>query len=280
MLSSSPDQTLRHPLNTSVSKYHWSFSRASRFQEKQAKYSQFSLNVAPYDVPPAFNKLSFSFGKETRQPFRAQSKRYIDASPAPGTYAPPRDFDGKGTGWSFGKDTAILRGTLSGKESPGPGAYSIVPGDFGKEGRKFTLRPKTSSPGTRYVDGKRNRDIPGPGTYEPKDSLDISGAYTISKYRNYKAMGFTARHVRTQSTGATPGPGAYQPHTDMSQTGDYFIAAFKSSQSRRFGKADSRPGSVARSCAPGPGTYDLPSDFGIYSTPLSTRAPSRKSGRG
>lgn len=280
MLSSSPDQTLRHPLNSSVSKYHWSFGRASRFRNQQARSFPPSQGVVQYDVPPAFSKLSFSFGKESRQPFRTQSNGHTDASPAPGTYEPPRDFEAKGMGWSFGKEAPLLRGTLTGKESPGPGTYNVVPGDFGKEGRKFTLRPKTSSPGTSHLDGKRSREMPGPGTYEPKDSLEASGSYAISKYRNYKAMGFTLRHVRNQSTGSTPGPGAYQPRTDMSQSGNYFIASFKSSQSRRFGKANSRPGSVARSCAPGPGTYDLPSDFGIYSTPLSSRAPSRKSGRG
>lgn len=221
-----------------------------------------------YELPTTLKKLSFSFGREVRNQ-RTQSTEKPGSTPAPGSYEHKSAFAHTG-GWSFGKEE--LQKT-SGQRSPGPGAYNVVPQDFGKFALKYSLRPRPSSPDTLQAKG-----VPGPGAYEPKDALDMSGSYAISKYRNYKALKFTARHVGSVGS-STPGPGTYQPKTELSVTGDYFIATYRSSQTRRFGKAKSRPGSVLKTEGPGPGTYDIPSDFGIYGTPMSSRMDSRKSRR-
>lgn len=153
---------------------------------------------------------------------------------------------------------------------PGPGAYdSYLRASIGSLGEKYTMRPKTALP---------NRlKTPGPGAYSPKEGLDSVGKYLISKYPNSGSTKVNQAQEKLRSSVNNPGPGDYEPKTGMSSTGQYYIASCKNTGSRSFSKA-ARAGfpGVKKGKGyietPGPGTYRLMSEFGLYE-----RAIGRKS---
>ena len=70
---------------------------------------------------------------------------------------------------------------------PAPGAYEITPG-INKDG-KFMFSKYTSSKATVFNPSRSKRFAsdspygPGPGHYQPKNDLDDSGFYILSKYK-------------------------------------------------------------------------------------------------
>ena len=68
---------------------------------------------------------------------------------------------------------------------------------------------------------------------------------------------------------AMPGPGTYQPKDGISAKGDYFVSTMQSSKASLFSKG-ARNQSVVRTKSgtliPGPGTYEVPSEFGYGNT--------------
>lgn len=256
MLSSTPEQVLRHPTNSSPSKHHWSFSKAERFG-----YSFDSGRH--YDVPTSHHHSSYSFGKAKRAVFTVKSSVQTDKSPAPGTYSPVARS--KGTAWSFTKTVTV---PIGGTQGPGPGSYEIS-GKIGTDAAMYTLRPKTEDGGSTPTVVKGRIQQPGPAAYVPKDYLDSTGNYFVAKYPGSRASTFSpAKNTRFDCKPVTsPGPGAYNIVSTLTSTGDNFVSVYKSSQSRRFGKATSRPVSVMRDLSPGPASYTLPSEFGTYGAP-------------
>jgi len=66
------------------------------------------------------------------------------------------------------------------------------------------------------------------------------------------------------SGGGNPGPGHYDKRSvSMSNKGKYFIAKMKNSGAGFFGKSKRKMGNLLKG-TPGPGSYRMPSDFGIY----------------
>ncbi len=64
---------------------------------------------------------------------------------------------------------------------------------------------------------------------------------------------------------AKPGPGQYPVYSAINNTGIYFLSKYKSSLCRTFGGRVITPGvGVVPPQTPGPGTYQAPSEFGIY----------------
>jgi len=80
------------------------------------------------------------------------------------------------------------------------------------------------------------KNIPGPGSYNPKDSLDKFGVYMLSNMRNSRAAHFSpsTRFGQNQlNPKDQPGPGSYEnrDYTD----GNYYLSQYKSSLVRKFG---------------------------------------------
>ncbi len=63
-----------------------------------------------------------------------------------------------------------------------------------------------------------------------------------------------------------PGPGQYMPAPALTPSGSYAISKFRSSYCRSIAKAPraSLNESYVRLSTPGPGSYKVPSEFGIY----------------
>lgn len=75
---------------------------------------------------------------------------------------------------------------------------------------------------------------PGPGTYEPKPSLNEKGNYFLSKFKNSMASTISPSKKDTSPAGKkiAPGPGLYSPKWDFSKDGSYFVSKFRSSMCR------------------------------------------------
>jgi len=113
--------------------------------------------------------------------------------------------------------------------------------------------------------------MPGPGTYEPPNSISKTGNYFNSKFKNSKwAMFNPAVSKRftnySRNYKQIPGPGTYNPGTSITKDGNYFLSRFSSSRCRTFYHCDrdTSTGSKNSKNLPGPGMYRLPSDFGYY----------------
>lgn len=249
------EEVCRHPLNDSPTKQQYTFPKSTRFTHKSTGQDLL------YDLPSTLKPLSYSFGLSKRSELGKDSGKH----PAPGDYD-PISMRNKGKGWSFGaskqkrEQTVAVKGKVpADPDIPGPGTYDVLPEDFGFKGRKYTLRPRTSSP------EHRSSLNPGPGTYYPPGELTLTGFYFPSRYPSSKSPKIAPAPRRSPSPHATtPGPGSYDPRTHLSSTGEYYISAFRSSQSRSFGRA--RRLHSVRAGTPGPGAYRLPSDFGYYDT--------------
>lgn len=252
MESKAAEEVWRHALNDSPTKQQYSFPKASRFTHKSTGQDLL------YDLPSTLKPLSYSFGQSRRQGLGKDGWK----RPAPGDYD-PISMRNKGAGWSFGaskqkrEQTVAVEGVVpADPDIPGPGTYDVTATDFGAKGRKYTLRPRTSSTEARAAPN------PGPGAYDLPGEMTLTGFYFPSRYPSSKSPKISPAPRSPASHTATPGPGTYDPRTNLSRTGDYYIAAFRSSQSRSFGRA--RRMHRARAGTPGPGAYRLPSDFGYY----------------
>ncbi|CAG9314055.1 unnamed protein product [Blepharisma stoltei] len=92
--------------------------------------------------------------------------------------------------------------------------------------------PAWSMPGRQSI--KRLNEVPGPGSYSPKDQPDSP---------NYK-IGTSSRYNLTKPNSISPGPGAYNPLLDTSLN-----------RSQKFSKS-ARKFLVSNNIAPGPGAYE------------------------
>jgi hypothetical protein len=92
---------------------------------------------------------------------------------------------------------------------------------------------------------------PGPGAYEPKNSITPSGSYFVSTIKNSGAPSFSLPSLPrfdAKKKAAIPGPGAYSLKVGISDPSSQFISTFKSPKTRTFYHADRR-------------TIEIPNDF-------------------
>jgi len=152
--------------------------------------------------------------------------------------------------------------------TPGPGAYEL-----GSTLTKvsYSLAPRT----TNFAERGSWLDVPGPGAYNNANVTNKTGQYFVSKFISSGATrinpaGAGAGRGRGISSGNnSPGPGRYEV-PGISKDGNYFLSKHESSRARSFGKGATRSSLELKIQTPGPGSYMLPSDFGVY---VSTNAP-------
>ncbi len=162
---------------------------------------------------------------------------------------------------------------------PGPGTYNVreTPG---KDAIKFTMRPKTPTAG----EAPRNVKTPGPGTYDALAGITPKGTQFFSRFQSSRACLFHPPRSRrfndiriffrfllktiTASKLAkdlrnSPGPGHYPASPSLNEKGRYFNSKFKGSMCRTFGSEtrDFLRRLMIRPTTPGPGAYQMPSDF-------------------
>jgi len=173
-------------INTSSSKYMWTFGGAHRFKDPKKTSEQFF-----YDLPSLIGRnrtTSLGFGQRsdfTSAYFKGKTPNY---------YNIPSDFDQNriyphGPRITFGKgrdDCKKSERNPIPKGVPGPGAYDIRP-KFANEAKKFSLFGREWATKDQY---KHTRSIPGPGAYDETLHITGKGKYPDSTYKNTRMSGF------------------------------------------------------------------------------------------
>lgn len=136
----SPTNILKHPANDSTAKYHWSFSKSPRFQEKKGYTSTIC-----YDLPSSASRRKSGFGYGNRSTFFDGQN---SGHPAPCQYEGSTAFEKRADrrGYSFGKNRDDLKyaNYLKQREDT-PSAYGLNESQV-KNSRAYSLRPKTAYP--------------------------------------------------------------------------------------------------------------------------------------
>ena len=145
---------------------------------------------------------------------------------------------------------------------PGPGAY---------ENHNISQHRGKVMIATKLEDAKR-QNYPGPGFYNHMPSINSTGKFGLSSYRNtsvpfikqtvLEAKNMEERHI------VYPGPGAYSQGVLGPQGYRSILSQYKSPGAINIGNGtrdDNK--NLTKYITPGPGTYQAPSDFGHYSQP-------------
>lgn len=169
--------------------------------------------------------VSYSFNRESRFK-RKQYSVDVDFLPLNSTLNQRTTTMGLGTRWTPRND--------KGKDSPPPGLYSI-PSSLTTKGTVFSRN--SSLPPLIPV----NHITPGPGSYNCNSSIGKESPKYSFKGNNIKIL-----------APQTPAPGCYTPKSTLTVNGGY--------KNISFGIGNRRL-NLAKNDNPGPGSYNLQSDF-------------------
>ena len=259
------------PTNTSKSKQQYSFSKAPRFPLSKLNKGHTDQY---YSLPNIHSTRSTNMGFGNRYDFTASQKNIN--SKFYGNYS---DFDPQhphGPKFSFanGRDKyekVYIGSTVSNdKNVPGPGKYYILK-PFGYDGVKFTIKGRNENKNNNNNKNKNKKTgVPGPGQYPITVKINNQGKYPVSNISNISSLKFgldkSKRFIYKMNK--FPGPGTYDMKPLM---GKIFDSKFRSySGASILGKIKNIE---SRSNYPGPGSYVIPSDFGIYQSKDADKYP-------
>jgi hypothetical protein len=245
-------------INTSTSKYMWTFGGANRFRDRQKTSEQFF-----YDLPSLIGRnrsTSLGYGGRsdfTSAYFKGKTSNY---------YNIPSDFDQNRIYThmpkiSFGKGREDCKRSERNpipKGVPGPGTYDVRP-KFANEANKFSLFGREWATKDQF---KHTRSIPGPGAYNETNHITGKGKYPDSTYKNTRMSGFGNLERFKYSSNKNPPPNAYNLGSFFNNTGFQYSSKYHSNIAKTMGN---RPTAFYRpykaSGTPGPGSYDFFSDF-------------------
>ena len=246
-------------INTSTSKQMYKFGKEKRFQNYAKPYDAFF-----YDLPSVRETFTTSLGKGKKYDFfknvlRGKTHRYYDI---------PREFDlsRKNTPqYSFGKGRDICKKPELKIDTgtPGVGSYNLRK-NLGEDALKFSIfgrewAHRKISPSNAFI-------TPGPGQYEESLKTNSSGNYISSLYGNTWKIRFAGPQRFKHPIINTPGPGTYQMKTMFNKTGFHYTSRYHSMLAKTMGE---RPKNfyapIKKNATPGPGSYDVFSDFCGYS---------------
>ena len=146
---------------------------------------------------------------------------------------------------------------------PGPGQYENQVQT--QMTISYSIRPKTKDFIGDKITFKQN---PGPGSYQDIDLEPQSGRFKLSKFSDTKFAKINSKPPRFQDAKDSPGPLSYLEGDNMSDRGRYVLSQRKGRGTRPFDhevrKTFTDTFKDAKKVNPGPGSYDRPSDFGVY----------------
>jgi hypothetical protein len=234
----------------------YSFPRTTRFED-------FKRSTGPdfYTLPNMMTTRGASFGYGKKSDFTS-SQKAIKASFGYN----PTDFDTKkpkSPAYTFGISRQFYEKVYNeaefyhDKNFPGPGQYKYTK-PFGSEAAKFSIagRNKPASSKTK---------MPGPGTY-PQLGIRPDGKYMFSRYKNTTGIVWGSskekRFRYKDFLNYVPGPGNYDMKPLINGQGRLFNSKFKSNMGKTISGKFMDPSSKLKT--PGPGSYRIFSEFGIY----------------
>lgn len=245
-------------INDSTSKQMYKFGNEKRFMNYAKPYDAFF-----YNLPSVKDNFTTTLGKGKKYDFyknvmRNKTHNYYDI---------PREFDLKRRNtpqYSFGKGRDICKKPefKIEKPTPGVGSYNIGK-NLGDDALKFSIFGREwihrkISPSNAFI-------TPGPGQYEETLKTNTSGNYSSSLYGNTWQISFAGPKRFKNDYLKTPGPGRYETTTMFNKTGLHYTSKFHSMMAKTMSdrpKDFYAPFKV--STTPGPGSYDVFSDFNGY----------------
>ncbi|CDW79782.1 UNKNOWN [Stylonychia lemnae] len=250
--------TEKNPMNTSTAKQMFSFSKDRRFQHYRQRLKQES-------------GAGKAFGYTQRFKYYPSQIKHGDL-PSPARYDIKGQFSpqNKSQSFSFGlareqmNKMHIQAIEKVGKDKlPGPGQYQ-PPKTFGNDGLKFSMRPLT-------VMLNKQKELPGPGQYQQPDlvgHLNSTKFTSIQKAPQSPSFPKAKNRFETPTfKNVNPGPGNYSPKNNLNED---IYSLYKSFGKTLFGK-DERKALEDKLYQnvefPGPGNYQLPTEFGKYDPP-------------
>jgi len=156
------------------------------------------------------------------------------------------------------------------KSFPGPGQYKHTK-PFGSTAIKYSLYGRLGEKGL----GTKLKS-PGPGAYEPVE-LKPDGKYTMSRFRNTTGIIWGSskeKRFRYKEKVFAPGPGQYEIKALINGEGKVFNSKQKSNMGKTMGCKFFEASSKLKT--PGPGSYRLFSEFGIYESKHAKTMDSRE----
>jgi hypothetical protein len=266
----------RSPLNTSKAHQMYSFPKAERFP----KIKTFGHADAFYDLPSVSSKRKTTFGFGIKSDFTKKDKNLTSKY-----YQTLRDFDKDcklGKYYTFGQPRekygkVYVEGHKNvDKNVPGPGKY-FLPKPFGWDAPKFSFKGKYDDAKTKVKNFQKNEEERKKKDLEYKEKIERvkkgedklpiplemsdKGKYPVSTIRNISS--FNYGHDKSKRSGYVfnkyPGPGKYDSKQLL---GKIFDSKYKTYEGFSMGSRHDVKDS--RHNYPGPGSYILPSEFGIY----------------
>ncbi|KRW98866.1 hypothetical protein PPERSA_07364 [Pseudocohnilembus persalinus] len=235
--------------NKSTSKQAFSFPKQRRFKQ-EIRQSTDQI----YNIPSFRDKRSASIG--TGQ--KGSSFIMRSSTPGPNQYNTSAIFEKqKSKGLSFGvsRDKAIFGQSFNlPKFTPGPQSYHL---NNMLSKVSYSMRQKTNA---FKKDERLNTQTPGPCFYNTTQYNQL-GSYKLSKFisrGNCKICPLARKPINASEI--IPGPGAYQSEIKNNQ-GKFIVSKFRNSKMVTIGGHGINKSRIIRSTTPGPGSYQIPSDF-------------------
>ena len=261
--------------NTSTAKFQYTIPKAKRFPEPkfdEKRNGKYQL----YYLPSTLSKRYTKFGYGTKSDFTRGDKNY-----KPNFYNIGTDFDQKnphGPKYSFAngreKYGKVFLETAKpfDKNVPGPGKYNILK-DFGSDAPKVSFKGKYDDVKSER---KKQEDEASEGDKKDKPFSTITiqirptGKYSVSQIPNVNSLKFDKDKSRRTKfiANKNPGPGTYESKPLI---GRVFPSQYRSYEPISFALKHNFKDS--RSNYPGPGSYIIPSDFGIYQSKDADKYP-------
>lgn len=145
------------------------------------------------------------------------------------------------------------------KNIPGPGKFNISK-PFGTDASKFSIVGKG-------LNIKRAQNEPGPGDYK-LISMNKEGKYPLSNFTNTSSISFSLskeQRFNYESKNKVPAPNRYDIKSLIDGKGFIFSSKYKSSNANSLvGKGKDLTTKFTNYKTPGPGSYRIFSEFGIY----------------
>ena len=257
------------PTNTSRSKMQYSFPKAARFPLSKLNNGRTDQY---YSLPNIHSTRTTTMGYGKRSDFTLSQKG--NNSKFYGNYSDFAPLHPHGPKFSFANGRKVyekvyIEGQIpNDKNVPGPGKYYILK-PFGYDGVKFTIKGRTENNNNNNK-SKYKSQSPGPGEYPIVVKINNTGKYPVSNINNVSSIKFGSnqRQRFIYKMSKFPGPGNYDSKPLM---GKIFNSKFRSySGASILGKIKDID---SRSNYPGPGSYQIPSDFGIYQSKDADKYP-------
>ena len=297
--------------NTSTAKFQYSFSKAERFpipnlaekirtkklQDKLDKGETLPVPIREshynfYDLPSTKSNRRTTFGKGNKYDFTKAGNNCKEAY-----YNPRTDFDPAhphGPKYSFTRADRSGKGKIEKKkkdedeenkqenkkkeevdiDGPSPARYNYLK-PFGYDAPKVSMKGRHNTPIKRHgeKEGEESEKKEEKDPYLTKVTIQIrnTGKYVVSQIPNVNSIKFDKDKSRRTRFDANknPGPNVYViPSLICNKISESQYRNYE--KIRISGRTNIKD---SRSNYPGPGSYPLPSDFGIYESKDKDKYP-------